>query len=75
MTLYKRETEDLETHVSICQERYLQLESRLGKLESLVEKIAEELANNSKSMRSTIIASSGTIVVALIGLIATIISK
>jgi energy-converting hydrogenase Eha subunit F len=73
--LYKKETEDLETHVSICQERYLQLESRMGTLEALVSKIADELTANSRSMKTTIITSTGTIVVALIGLISAILLK
>jgi hypothetical protein len=32
-TLYKNEEQDLELHVSICHERYLQLDARLGRLE------------------------------------------
>lgn len=75
MTIYKRETEDLETHVTVCEERYRNLESRFAKLETLVSKIAEDIGNNSRSMRSTIIGASGSIVVAIIGLIAVILGR
>lgn len=75
MTIYKKETEDLETHVTICEERYRNLESRFEKLENIVSKIAEDISNNSKSMRATIIGASGSIVVAIIGLIAVILDK
>jgi len=75
MTIYKRETEDLETHVTVCEERYRNLESRFEKLEDIVNKIAEGIDHNSKSMRTTIIGASGSIVVAIIGLIAVMLDK
>lgn len=73
--LYPNEANDLELHVSICSERYKQLDDRLGKLETDVSEIKTDVANGNKSLKTTIITSSGTIVVALIGLIATLLNK
>ena len=70
--LYKRETEDLETHVSICHERYLTLDARLVKLEADVSEIKADVVNGNKSLKNTIITTSGTILVALIGVLTAI---
>lgn len=73
--LYKNEENDLELHVSICHERYLQLDSRLGTLEDDVKSIKQEIFNSNRSLRTTIIATSGPIIVALIGLISFLVTK
>lgn len=73
--LYKRETEDLETHVSICHERYLQLDARLVKLEADVSEIKADIVEGNKSLKNTVITTSGTIVVALIGVLTAIFLK
>jgi hypothetical protein len=70
--LYKRETEDLETHVSLCHERYLTLDTRLVKLEADVSEIKADIVNGNKSLKTTIITTSGTILVALIGVLTAI---
>jgi hypothetical protein len=74
-TLYKNEEQDLELHVSICHERYLQLDARLGRLEEDFKNLSEEILQGNKSLKATIMTSSVTIIVALIGLIATILTK
>lgn len=73
--LYKKETEDLETHVSICHERYLQLDARLVKLEADVSEMRADIVDGNKSLKNTMITSSGTIIVALIGLLTAILTK
>ena len=73
--LYKRETEDLETHVSICHERYLTLDSRLVKIEADVSEMRADIAQGNKSLKTTLITTSGTIVVALIGVLTAIFLK
>lgn len=73
--LYKKETEDLETHVSICHERYLQLDTRLVKLEADVSELRADIAEGNKSLKSTIITTTGTIIVALIGVLTAIFLK
>jgi predicted nucleic acid-binding Zn-ribbon protein len=73
--IYEKETEDLETHVSICHERYLQLEARLVKLEEDVSTLRADIAMGNKSVKNTVITTSGTIIVALIGVLTAIILK
>lgn len=73
--MYKKETEDLETHVSICHERYLQLEARLVKLEEDVSELRTDIASGNKSLKNTIITTTGTIIVALIGVLTAIYLK
>jgi hypothetical protein len=73
--LYKKETEDLETHVSICHERYLQLDARLVKLEADVSEIKADIVEGNKSLKNTVITTSGTIVVTLIGVLTAIFLK
>lgn len=73
--VYHKETEDLETHVSICHERYLQLEARLVKLEVDVSDLRTDIHSGNKSLKNTIITTTGTIIVALIGVLAAIYLK
>lgn len=73
--LYKKESEDLETHISICHERYLVLDGRLMKLEADVSELKQDIVGGNKSLTTTIITTSGGIIVALIALVATLIAK
>jgi hypothetical protein len=73
--LYKKESEDLETHISICHERYLVLDGRLMKLEADVSDLKQDIVSGNKSLTTTIITTSGGIIVALIALVATLIAK
>jgi chaperonin cofactor prefoldin len=65
--LLGKEKEDLSIHVDICAERYKGLDERL----TTVEKKIDEVHNTVQSVRSdltkTLVATGGTIVVALIG--------
>lgn len=69
------ERESLETHVDLCQLRYSQLEARIGKIEEKLDMISNEILEQKRSLASVIIGASGTVVVALIGLITTILVK
>ena len=80
-----KESEDLGTHVSLCEQRYKELERRLDHVETRLSSLASEVANLKTQMaqgfselrliierqnsRNTtqIIASAGTVVVALVG--------
>lgn len=73
--LYNNESSDLELHVSICHERYKQLDNRMERLEKEVIDIKNDIKSSNTSLRSTIITSSGTIIVAILGLITTILLK
>ena len=74
-TLYKNESEDLELHVSICQERYKQLDDRMARVEQDLTEVKQEVKDSNSSLRSTIITTTGTILVAIIAVIGTILSR
>lgn len=67
------ERENLEAHVDLCAERYKQMDYRLSVIEIKVEQISTDIINGQKSMSKVIIGSTGTIVTALLSMIATII--
>lgn len=67
------ERENLEAHVDLCAERYKQMDYRLSIIEIKVEQISTDIINGQKSMSKVIIGSTGTIVTALLSMIATII--
>lgn len=69
------ENESLPAHVSICSQRYKQLELRLITLEIRMESVQKEIIDSQRSLKATIISSAGSIVVALIGVIGTILVK
>lgn len=73
--LYHNENNDLELHVNLCHERYLQLDARMVKIEAEVSEIKADIQEGNKSLKTTVITTSGTIIVALIGLIAAILIK
>jgi len=73
--LYRRESEDLETHVSLCHERYLQLDARMSNIESDVGEIKRDLHQGNKQLKVTIITTAGTILTALIAVMITVISQ
>jgi hypothetical protein len=66
------ENESLPAHVSICSQRYKQLELRLVTLEVKMDSVQREIIDGQKSLKTVIISSAGSIVVALIGVIGTI---
>ena len=71
----KIETENLEAHVAICAQRYSQLDLRLTALEVKMDAVQKEIIDGQKSLKTVIITSSSTIVVALIGIISTLLLK
>lgn len=69
------ENESLPAHVSICSQRYKQLELRLVTLEVKMDSVQKDLIESQKSLKNTIITSASSIVVALLGVIGTILMK
>ena len=61
------ERDSLETHVELCAERYLNLDERMGKLESIVDALTAKVDSVKSELNRTLVATGGTIVVALIG--------
>lgn len=69
------ENENLEAHVAICAQRYKQLDLRLTTLEVKMDAINKDILQGQKSLKTTIINSAGGIIIALIGVIGTILMK
>jgi len=61
------ERDNLATHVELCAERYANLDERMGKLESKVDSLVAKVDSVKAELNRTLIATGGTIVVALIG--------
>jgi len=70
------ERTNLEAHVDLCQERYLNLESRLGKVESKLEKIDTDLveikamiSKSHVSQTRVLLTTAGGIITVLLGVV------
>lgn len=68
------EKESLEAHVDLCAMRYQHLETRLEGLEKGLSDVRKDVIDGQKSLKSTIINTTGVIIVAILGLIGTIIT-
>lgn len=69
------ENENLPAHVAICAQRYKQLDLRLSNLETKMDIVQKELIDGQKSLKTTIISSAASIVIALLGVIGTILTR
>jgi hypothetical protein len=69
------EEDDLALHTKICAERYKELDSRLSSLEAKVDKLVDLIASTKNDMNKALIATGGTVVVSVIGLIGVILTK
>jgi hypothetical protein len=69
------ENSSLPAHVSICSQRYKQLELRLVTLEVKMDQVQKEIIDGQRSLKGVIITSAASIVVAMIGVIGTILVK
>lgn len=70
------ESTDLKLHAHLCSERYQgiqetfeRLENRMDKLETKVDTIIKDFSIGQKNLKTTMITTSGSIIVAIIGLI------
>ena len=69
------EKTSLEAHVDLCAMRYGQLHSRLTSLESKMTAVQKDIIDGQKSLKATIINTGGAIIIALIGIIGTMLTK
>jgi|TARA_R110000772_G_scaffold240226_3_gene352415 hypothetical protein len=60
------EKKNLEAHVDLCEQRYITLENRLGKVETKVQLIHDDLGKSHSSLIKVIIGTSGTIITGLL---------
>lgn len=73
ITTIEAEKDDLGTHVDLCAQRYKELDSRLEKLEHKVDALTDRVDNIKTEFKKSMINSVATIIVALIGAVATIV--
>lgn len=66
------ETESLAAHVSLCELRYKALEDRLYNLETKLDALSEKVHAIQESFTRTMITTAGSIIVAIVGAVATI---
>ena len=69
------EKQSLEAHVDLCAMRYQQLDQRLKTLEVKMDVVQKDIIESSKSLKTVIINSAAGIVIALLGVIGTILMK
>lgn len=62
------ERTSLEAHVDLCAMRYGQLDQRLQNLEFKMDAMQQDMVQGQQSMKSTMIASAGTIVSGVLAL-------
>jgi archaellum component FlaC len=76
------EKENLEAHVELCAERYRRLEEKLENVETKMGLVSNDLSGLHASMSQdnkiiikTLIATAGTIIVALVSAVAAVLTK
>ena len=76
------EKENLEAHVELCAERYRRLEEKFENLEGKIVEVSSDLSTlksamskDNKVVIKTLIATAGTIIVALISTAAAVLTK
>jgi len=63
------EKTNLEAHVDLCQQRYLNLEARLTKIENKVNEVHNDIVEGNKSMTKVLVGTAGTVVAGLLSTI------
>ena len=69
------EKQNLEAHVDLCAIRYEQLEGRLGKVETKIDNIHNDMINGQKSITKVLIGTAGTVVASLLSIVIVILMQ
>ena len=69
------EKTNLEAHVDLCAMRYEQLEGRLGKVETKIDNIHNDMINGQKSITKVLIGTAGTVVASLLSIVIVILMQ
>ena len=64
----EQERKDLDLHIDLCAKRYNQLNTRLEAIEDKVSDIAKKIDSNKTEINKALIATAGTIIVSVVGL-------
>lgn len=70
-----QERNNLDIHVTLCEQRYASLESRIDKIEAKLDKIEAKLAEMRLDFFKIMVGTAGTIVVSVIGGVSLVLSK
>ena len=71
----KLEKQNLEAHVDLCAIRYEQLEGRLGKVETKIDNIHNDMLQGQKSITKVLIGTAGTVVASLLSIVIVILMQ
>jgi|TARA_R110000803_G_C11948415_1_gene317400 hypothetical protein len=63
------ERQNLEAHVDLCAIRYEALEGRLGKVETKIDDIHNDMIEGQKSITKVLIGTAGTVVASLLSIV------
>ena len=63
------ERQILEAHVDLCAIRYEALEGRLGKVETKIDDIHNDMIEGQKSITKVLIGTAGTVVASLLSIV------
>lgn len=81
MSLIYGENRSLKTHVSLCAERYediqktfVKLEGRIDEIDRKIDGLTQEIKENRQDLANILIGAAGTILMGLIGVITTILT-
>ena len=69
------EKQNLEAHVDLCAIRYEQLEGRLGKVETKIDNIHDDMLQGQKSITKVLIGTAGTVVASLLSIVIVILMQ
>jgi len=69
------ERTSLEAHVDLCAMRYANLDTRLMSLEGKMDAVQKDIIEGQKSLKTSIITATGTIVAALLSIVLTLLTK
>jgi hypothetical protein len=69
------EKTNLEAHVDLCAIRYEALEGRLGKVETKIDNIHNDMINGQKSITKVLIGTAGTVVASLLSIVIVILMQ
>ena len=69
------EKTNLEAHVDLCAIRYEQLEGRLGKVETKIDNIHNDMLQGQKSITKVLIGTAGTVVASLLSIVIVILMQ
>ena len=61
-----QERHDLDTHVSLCAERYMQLEKKFDTLETKLADLEKKIDTSKSTIFTTLVVTGGSIIVSLI---------